>query len=239
MRSPRADSREAIIEAAARLLREDGSSAVTTRRVAEAAGTQVPTIYRHFGDMGGLLAAVADHVLATYVDNKAADAAAESVIGGDPLEALRNGYRNHVEFGLANPELFALMNGSGREPSQAETAGRDVLRGRVERVAASGMLRVSEQRAAQMISAAGNGAILIMLGTPPEQRDLLLADVMLDAVFHYILTAPLAKTDNPPLHNAVSLAAVLTQLPGLSDAERTLMSEWLDRAITELQEQEI
>ena len=61
------DARSRIVDAAARLLREHGPAAVTTRGVAEAAGVQAPTIYRLFGDKDGLLEAVAEHVMAGYV----------------------------------------------------------------------------------------------------------------------------------------------------------------------------
>ena len=66
------------------MLREQGVAAVTTRAVAEAAGVQAPTIYRLFGDKDGLLDAVAEHVLAVYVADKAV--AADS---GDPIAVLR------------------------------------------------------------------------------------------------------------------------------------------------------
>ena len=88
-------------------MREQGARAVTTRGVADAAGVQAPTIYRLFGDKDGLIDAVAEHVMATYVATKtvAGDA-------GDPVAELRTGWRMHIDFGLANPELYALLNSS-------------------------------------------------------------------------------------------------------------------------------
>jgi len=59
--------RARIIDAAARLLQEQGPTAVTTHGVAQAAGVQAPAIYRLFGDKNGLPEAVAEHVMATYV----------------------------------------------------------------------------------------------------------------------------------------------------------------------------
>lgn len=231
----RTASRTAIVDAAALLLREQGAGAVTTRRVAEAAGTQAPTIYRLFGDKDGLLDAVAEHVMATYVAAKTADAAAESIAGHDPLDDLRAGYRLHVEFGLANPELFSLMSTRRRERSTSEVAGREVLHSRVHRLAAAGMLRVSEQRAVEMVSAGGNGAVLIILGTPEGERDLSLGDAMFEAVLGAILTSAPAIAPFQTVTGAVSLAAIIPQLPTLTRAERDLMSEWLHRSITELQ----
>ncbi len=46
----RSDTRTKLVDVAARLLRDYGPAAVTTRGVAEAAGVQAPTIYRLFGD---------------------------------------------------------------------------------------------------------------------------------------------------------------------------------------------
>ena len=98
----RRETRENLVEVAARLLREQGAAAVTTRAVAVAGGVQAPTIYRLFGDKDGLLDAVAEHVLAVYVAEKAL--AADS---GDPIAVLRAAWHAHVGFGLANAELFS------------------------------------------------------------------------------------------------------------------------------------
>jgi AcrR family transcriptional regulator len=229
------DPRVAVLDAAARLLRDHGIDSVTTRRVAEAAGTQPPTIYRFFGDKNGLLEAVADHVMASYVAAKSQRAADESLAGGDPLDDLRASYRLHVEFGLANPELFTLMVDPRRPPSAADETGRGVLRARVRRLAVAGALRVSEQRAVAMISAAGNGAILCALGSSDRDAGLALGDAMLDAVLGAILTTAVPAAGGELLSNAVSLAAIAPHLPELTDAERQLMGEWLSRSIGRLQ----
>ena len=101
----RATTRAAIVEAAARLLREGGPAAVTTRGVAERAGIQAPTIYRLFGDKDGLLEAVAEHVMAGFVSAKAERVATEAAEHTDPLDDLRRSWRQQIEFVLANPEI--------------------------------------------------------------------------------------------------------------------------------------
>ncbi|MGC4758117.1 TetR/AcrR family transcriptional regulator [Micromonospora trifolii] len=226
----RDDVRAGIVAAATHLLREKGANAVTTRAVAQAAGVQAPTIYRLFGDKDGLIDAVAEHVMATYVSGKsvAADGAT-----GDPVADLRAGWRAHVEFGLTNPELYALMatRGSGA-PSPATVAGLDVLRRRVRRLAAAGLLRVDEERALLMIHSAGNGTILALLGVPADQRDLGLGEAMLDAVLTSILATTPATPDTTANTVAVTFATVLPDLPGLTAAERALMAEWLHRSLT-------
>ena len=235
-----AEMSRTIVDAAARLLKEEGAGALTTRRVAELAGTQVPTIYRFFGDKNGLLSAVAQQVMADYISAKAADSALEGLPGSerDPIADLRAAFRTHVEFGLSNPELFGLLIAPGGVAFDAE--GQEVLRARVQRVAAAGHLLVSEERAAQMISAAGNGAVLITLGSSPSARDPSLADVMFDAVVRAIITdgtssSPTARAKRGPIGAAVALSAEIDDLPALTSAERSVMREWLDRSIAELQ----
>jgi AcrR family transcriptional regulator len=229
-------TRATIVDVAARLLQEQGPAAVTTRGVAQAAGVQAPAIYRLFGDKDGLLDAVAEHVMATYVATKSADARSSSADAADPLADLRAGWDRHIDFGIANPALFRLLNDPGRaSPSPAAATGLEVLRSRVRRVAEAGRLRVGERRAVEVIHAAGTGAVLTLLATPPEGRDRRLADAMYEAVAGAILTdVPTVERDDP-ISTAVAFRAVAPRLPGLSEAELALLSEWLDRAIDELQ----
>ena len=230
----RADTRTGIVVAAARLLHEGGARAVTTRAVAQAAGVPPPTIFRLFGDKDGLLEAVAEHVVADYVADKAAQAADEN---DDPVDDLRAAWRAHIDFGLANPDVFLLLVAPGRlQRSAATAAGAHVLRSRVARVAAAGLLTVSEARAVDMIRAAGSGAVLTLLSQPEKHRDTRLADALLDAVLGDILTATPAPPASDPTALAVTFRAALPRLPALSDAERTILSEWLTRAVTELQD---
>src|ERR1700709_2927010 len=110
----RADMRSRIVDVAARLLQEQGPPAVTPRGVAEAAGAQAPTSYRLFGDKDGLLEAVAEHVMATYVSSKAAIVETASAQDVDPLEDLRAGWRSQMDFGIANPAIFRPLRPPGR-----------------------------------------------------------------------------------------------------------------------------
>ncbi|SDO66282.1 DNA-binding transcriptional regulator, AcrR family [Nakamurella panacisegetis] len=228
----RADSRARIIAAAARLLREQGPAAVTTRGVAQAAGVQAPVIYRLFGDKDGLLDAVAEQVMETYVAAKTAIVQAAAAADADPVDDLRAGWSTQIEFGVANPTLFALLSNPGREPrSPAAQAGEDILRSRIRRIAAAGRMRVSEQRAVDLIRAAGTGAVLTLLSAPPDQRDPGLADALFDAVLRDILTDAPPPPDSGPMAAAVAFRTHVAGLDMLSQTERQLLSEWLDRAI--------
>lgn len=227
--SGRERTRAAIIEAASRLLVEGGYAAVTTRGVASAAGVQAPTIYRLFGDKDGLVAAVAEHALATHV--RAKGAAVDAAAGTDPLRDLKAGWDTHVEFGVANPTLFATLTDPRRDTtSAAQVDGMNILRTRVHRVAAAGLLRVGEERAAELIHAIATGIILTIISRPDDARSADLAEAGWLAARDAVLT-----TDSAPAESATSAAiavrALAPELPGLTGAEQTLLREWLDRVI--------
>ncbi|WP_290060529.1 TetR/AcrR family transcriptional regulator [Amycolatopsis solani] len=204
----RTETREKIVETAARLLQEHGAAAVTVRAVAQAAGLQAPALYRFFEDKDALLDAVAEYVFTTYVAAKSDTAGT-----GDPVADLRAGWDAHIGFGLANAALFGLLVVPGRVSPAAE-AGLAVLRGRIHRVAETGRLRVPEPLAVELVHAAGTGTVLTLLAAPPASRDLGLADAMWEAVTHRILTGDPAPDAGPA---------------PLTDAERALLAEWLAR----------
>ena len=228
----RSATRARLVDVAARLLAAEGPAAVTTRAVAEGAGVQAPTLYRLFGDKDGLLEAVAEHVMAGHVAAKTAVEAAAVEADRDPLDELRTSWHAQIEFGLANPAVFRLLSEPDRvRQSPAAQSGQRVLESRVHRVAATGRLRVSEQRAVGMIQSAGVGAIQVLLSVPPEERDPGLAPSLYDAVLARILTDAPAPADAGPVAAAVGFRALAPRLDALSEPERQLLVAWLDRVI--------
>ncbi|MEJ7842120.1 MAG: TetR/AcrR family transcriptional regulator [Rubrobacter sp.] len=231
----REGTRVRIVRAAAGLLAAGGRDAVSTRAVSAAAGVQAPTIYRQFGDMRGLLDAVASYGFSTYLHDKTSRERAE-----DPVEDLRRGWDLHVEFGLANPALYTLMYGDPR-PGASPTAALqadEILHGLVQRVAEAGRLRVGVEQAAQMIHAAGRGVTLTLIGTDPEDRDPALSETTREAIFAAVTTEEAAETatgracGSRAANHAVALKAVLPEAgAGLTSGERAMLSEWLDRII--------
>ena len=168
--------------------------------------------------------------MAEYVGAKSAGG-----LDPDPVADLRGGWRAQVEFGLANPWLYVLMNSPERAAqSPATAAGIEVLKGKVHRLATAGLLRVDEARAVAMIHAAGSGTVTALLGLPPEQRDPGLAEQMFDAVAASILNAAPVAPAGDAGAVVVTFATVLPGLPGLTGAERALMSEWITRALAGL-----
>ena len=218
--------RSRVLSAAVELLASEGRDALTTRAVAAAAGVQAPTLYRLFGDKGGLLDAVAEHGFVTYLREKQV-----RELGPDPVENLRAGWDLHVEFGLAHPAIFAIMSGDPRPGGQspAAAAGLDHLRRQIRNLARAGRLRVGEDRAADLMRASGRGTVLTLLEMPGDRRDLGLSVVAREAVIAAIATdVPTVGTPGAA-GAAITLRALLPDTPALSAGERTLLGEWLDR----------
>ncbi|MCO6004448.1 TetR/AcrR family transcriptional regulator [Actinoallomurus purpureus] len=221
----REQTRRRVIEAAIDLLEREGRDAVTTRAVAVAAGLQPPAIYRLFGDKDGLLDAVAEHGFAAFIAAKHVDPDPQ-----DPIEDLRAGWDLAVEFGLTNPALYTLMYSEPtRATSAAFKAGMEILMGRVRRLAAGGWLRVDEEFAAVIIHATGRGAVLTWLSLPEDRRDPALLTTLRETMIAAVTDRQPAVQEAGPAGAARALRAALPEQTTLSDAERHLLREWLDR----------
>lgn len=223
-------TRERIVEAAYDLLNREGREALSTRAVCAASGVQSPTIYRIFGDKQGLLDAVAEHGFEAYLAGKTALAETD-----DPVEDLRRGWDLHIDFGTNNPALYSLIYGDAR-PGVESPAARQasaVLAKRIKRIAEAGRLRVSEDRAAHLVHAAGCGMVFTLISLPPEERDPALSVMARESAIAAVTTdhaAPPATAD--AVSTAVALRAVAPTLTALTDNERALLSEWLHRVAT-------
>jgi AcrR family transcriptional regulator len=222
--------RERIINAASDLLKQQGRDAVSTRTVSAAAGVQAPVIYRLFGDKEGLLDAIAVHGYAAHLAQKKALAPT-----GDPVDDLRAGWEQNISFALDNPSLYALIWGEPRPgaPMAAAEGSYESLRESIHRIAEAGLLRVPEELATQMVHAAGRGTALTLLSLPPDQRDSALSDANRDAVITAIVSRerPAGADDGTvdPATTAIALRAVLPRATALTERERAILEEWLDR----------
>lgn len=218
--------RERIIAAGSRLLADGGREALTTRAVSAAANVQAPTIYRLFGDKDGLLQAVAEHELARFIARKRAHAPK-----GDALDDLRAGWDVTIAFGLEHPAVFSILRAdapSGRL-TQVASDGLEVLQQRVKNVAAAGLLRVSEDRAIELIRAAGNGTVLALLEKPAAERDLGLSVAAREAIIAAITTSRPVVRHGGVASAAIALRASLDETAPLTAGERALLLELLER----------
>ena len=184
--------RTRIVEAAADLLANSAGADISTRAACEAAGVTAPTLYHHFGDKDGLLAAVVEFGWASFLESKRNIAA---VVHQHVADDIRAGWDNHMEFARENPNFYKLMWSPGVAANS--TAFRDayqILYERMELGASRGQLRVSAERAAQMIMAATTGAALSAISQPGMYGDVSFATQLREAVIASVTVAPGAPT---------------------------------------------
>ncbi|MBF8184730.1 TetR/AcrR family transcriptional regulator [Nonomuraea sp. K274] len=96
--------RTGLIEAAARVLAEEGPKALTTRRLANEAGTSTMAVYTYFGGMDEVWHAVRREGFARLVARL--DATPDLA---DPVANLAAGGAAYLANGLANPHLYRAM----------------------------------------------------------------------------------------------------------------------------------
>ncbi|HEY8518404.1 MAG TPA: TetR/AcrR family transcriptional regulator [Candidatus Binatia bacterium] len=100
-------TRRRLLEAAARILREEGLAALTTGRVARDAGVAQPTFYVHFKDMDALLEALADEKMAEV--RVALRAARRRLAEAEGEGALRETFRLPLRAFIEQPDLWRLF----------------------------------------------------------------------------------------------------------------------------------
>ncbi|MER6082413.1 TetR/AcrR family transcriptional regulator [Streptomyces sp. NPDC001833] len=229
-------TQERVLRAAAELLSSQGRAGISTRAVSAAAGVQPPTLYRLFGDKDGLLDALAAYGFEQYLREKQALARTD-----DPVADLRRSWDLHVEFGLSHPGFYVLMYGEGRYrggmPGGLETVA--ILRQTLARVAAAGRLRMSVERATQLVHAMGLGVVLSLIATPPSDRDETLPATAREHALRMITTTD--DTVGEQGTSEDSCAAVACRAAALREAlsrdgttpltpsEGALLADWLDR----------
>lgn len=109
------DLRASLVEAASRLLEDEGAAALSLRRVAREAGVSHAAPYRHFRDKHELLEAVA---AAGFRSLEAKLAAIAARYPGDPRRQITRACRVYVAETLARPERAHLMFGGFLDPSR-------------------------------------------------------------------------------------------------------------------------
>jgi AcrR family transcriptional regulator len=102
--------REALIEAALKLIDSHGSDGVTLSEAARMAGVSPAAPYRHFKDRASLMAAVAEQGFAMFADalEKARTASADS-----PMKAILDIGVAYLNFARRAPAYYAAMFDAG------------------------------------------------------------------------------------------------------------------------------
>lgn len=101
------DVRRRLVEVAAHLVRDQGPSALSARKLAAATGTSTMAVYTHFGGMPGLVRAMVAEGFERLFTR-----VAEVPVTDDPLADLRGAAAAYRAHALADPDLYAVMFGA-------------------------------------------------------------------------------------------------------------------------------
>src|ERR1700722_13172234 len=227
--------RTRILETAAGLLAESADVDISTRAICDAAGVTAPTLYHHFGDKDGLLAAVVDFGWAAFLETKRAVAV---VIHEHVADDIRAGWDNHLEFARENPSFYKLMwSPAVAASNSAVREAYQMLYDRLELGAGRGQLRVSAETAARVVLAATTGAALSLISQPDLYADGTFAIQLREAVIASVTVpqgaAPgvrqAAREAGPTIASAAATLSsrLATEDSPLTGPETALLRQWL------------
>src|SRR6266487_3163908 len=227
--------RTRILETAAGLLAQSADADISTRAICDAAGVTAPTLYHHFGDKDGLLAAVVDFGWAAFLETKRAVAA---VVHEHVADDIRAGWDNHLEFARENPNFYKLMwSPAVAANSAAVREAYQMLYERLELGAARGQLRMSAETAARTVMAAVTGTALSLISQPDLFGDDTFATQLREAVIASITVSkrPCPRPSNRAREAEPTIATAAATLSSklaaedtpLTEPERALMQQWL------------
>lgn len=152
------DTRETLLNAALKVLEEEGEAQFSTRAVLAIANVTAPTLYHHFGNADGLLSAAVGEAFAQFLASKKL-----AIDVSNPETGLRQGWDNYVRFAAARPRLYGAMmsrvlNGV---PIQAAEQAFALLMGQIRAIGDTGRLIMDVDKAADVLWASANSAALL------------------------------------------------------------------------------
>jgi AcrR family transcriptional regulator len=172
------DVRRRLVEEAARILGEEGPSALSVRRLAAGAGTSTMAVYTHFGAMSAVVDEVATEGFRRLIDH--VDAVG---VTDDPIDDLLRSAAAYRDNALENRHLYGVMfgaisvgglGGDGADAEVSSAAFGQLVAG-VRRAMSAGALRDGDAGAvaAQFWSALHGYVMLELAGmdqvvTDPE-----------------------------------------------------------------------
>ena len=144
------NTHDILLDAALKVLEEDGEAQFSTRKVCAIANVTAPTLYHHYGSADGLLSAAMAEAFGQFLESKKA-----VVRSADPVAVLREGWNDYVRFAATRPRLYAAMMSrvlDGADIPAAEQAFA-LLLARIAAIAAKGRLRPTVAAAADLMGA--------------------------------------------------------------------------------------
>jgi AcrR family transcriptional regulator len=165
---------KAILEAASKLLSDEGAGALTVRRIATEAGCSTMGLYSRFGGKDG----VVDQLYVQGFD-QLCDAMGALPTTGDALGDLRLCARSYRETALAHATHYMVMFGGavpGFEPTptsmQVAHGAFDRLVSRVQRCIDEGIFRGDAPKLAEVLWGSMHGLVMLeLVGVNPVGDD--------------------------------------------------------------------
>lgn len=165
----KAELRSELVDAAHKLVQEEGYEGLTIRKLAKRVGYAPMSVYSYFADKQDILFALAEdafQTLAERIEDHPAD---------DPIEALQVVMTEYAAFGLGNPNEYRTIFMTEKvKPPEGRTFGEmqegnplmKVLINRVEACVAAGKLKGDPRAIATMLWAVGHGTISLLITFP-------------------------------------------------------------------------
>lgn len=177
------DLRTALLAAAEAELAERGIEGFSLRSVAKRAGVSHAAPAHHFGDVNGLLTALATEGFRQFL---AAQAAREGAADKDPASQLVAAGMGYIDFAMARPTLFRLLWQSNRpdfESRELGLAAGAAYQHLVDQVMAAGGRSMADEAGvwamahglADLLAA---GRVKTILSMEPAERDAMVAQII-------------------------------------------------------------
>ncbi|HEX4340592.1 MAG TPA: TetR/AcrR family transcriptional regulator [Polyangiaceae bacterium] len=168
-----------ILDVAYAILSKEGAAALTTRRVCEAVGVTMPTLYYHFKSREVLVRAVYVLAMQKFTSKKK-----ELEVTEDPLFDLRAGCEQVLDFVDVHKNVTSAVMGLGLEEPAIFRPGFELLQERVARASRAKVLHVSAREATAMLWSVVQGLVVAALASPePSGRSAAVRTRVLDAIF--------------------------------------------------------
>ena len=165
----KAELRSELLDAAHKLVKEEGYEGLTIRKLANRVGYAPMSVYSYFADKQDILFALAEDAFETLARN------IEAHPSDDPIEALKAVMTEYAAFGLGNPneyrtvfmtEKTKLPEGRSYEEMEEGNPAMKALISRVEACVAAGKLHGDARAIATMLWAVGHGTISLLITFP-------------------------------------------------------------------------
>lgn len=216
-------NRERLLDAAAQLIEASPGDDLSLRAVCALVGVRMPTLYHYFGSKQGLIDAVTARGFDRYLALKA-----EQPASADPIQDIRAGWDQHVEFGLASPAIYALMWDvvPNRRTPAATLAIAELLK-QTRRAEQLGRLAVTAEEAADHVLSSCVGVTLFLITA--SDRPARLSGQIREATLAAITGAVPTEDGESAAGLADRLAGALRRSPnmGLGPEESALLARWL------------